>query len=137
MSDIYLVLRNRLDSVAEWVTLGPEMRTARERLGLSRAAIAREIPVVEKTYERWEKRGQVPRPFLPAVANLLHLEIETPEQVKIAVTPNGPDATVSPAQLEAFASALERLESMLARYEDALERLGAAQAEGTPDPSAR
>lgn len=86
MSDLYLVLRSRLDVVKDWVELGTQtMRDAREAQGLSYEAVARQIPVASKTYERWEKRGAVPRPFVVKVAGILDLEVEIPERVKITI----------------------------------------------------
>lgn len=94
--------------MAEWVTLGPEMRQARERLGLSRAAVSRQIPVVEKTYERWEKRGQVPRPFLPTVARLLDLEIEEPDRTRIELD-GRPDTSIGESERTAIAESIDDL----------------------------
>jgi DNA-binding XRE family transcriptional regulator len=62
MSDMYLVLRRRLDDVArqhDWVPIGTEtMRDARKHLGLSYEAVGRALSVASKTYERWEKAGE-------------------------------------------------------------------------------
>lgn len=81
MSGIYLVLRSRLEELTKWVTLGSEvMKGAREGLGLSYEAVARLVHVSSKTYERWEKRGQVPAHTLDVVAEALSLEIERAEK---------------------------------------------------------
>lgn len=93
MSDLYLVLHRRLNSVQDWVELGTTvMKTARERLGLSYESVARAVPVSSKTYERYEKRGRVPRPLLPKIAAILQLEVEEPERVR--VTLDGETATL-------------------------------------------
>jgi transcriptional regulator with XRE-family HTH domain len=80
MSDLYLVLRRRLDLVAtEWVEIGTDvLRNARKLRGLSYESLARQIPVASKTWERWEKAGRVPLAYLEKVASLLDLEIEQP-----------------------------------------------------------
>lgn len=102
MSDLYLVLRHRLDHVADWFPIETEvLREARRRLKLSYETVAREIPVSSKTYERYEKRGRVPRDILPRLAQILELEIETPAREPLRVTE--PTA-------EAFAEIIERLD---------------------------
>jgi hypothetical protein len=80
MSDIYLVLRHRLDTVAtEWVPIESEvLLAAMKQRGLSYEGFARQIPVSAKTAERWVKRGRVPTWHIDRVAELLGLEIERP-----------------------------------------------------------
>lgn len=86
MSDMYVVLRSRLESVASWFNLGtPAMEEAQSRLGLSDERVAREIPVSTRTWIRWKKRGQVPVQWLPNVAKVLELEIERSERVRVSV----------------------------------------------------
>jgi predicted transcriptional regulator len=86
MSDLYLVLRNRLDAVPEWVFIDAEiLKAARERKGLSYETMARTIPVSAKTWERYEKKGRIPRPNLPRVAEVLDLEIEEPARQRVTV----------------------------------------------------
>src|SRR3954466_13408224 len=81
MSDMYLVLRSRLSEVTTWVELGSDvMRDARKRTGLSMEAVARLVHVSLKTYDRWEKRGAVPRHEVQAVAAALGLEIDDPSK---------------------------------------------------------
>lgn len=87
MSDLYLVLRNRLDAVPEWVFIEPEiLRAARERRGFSYETMAREIHVSSKTWERYEKAGRVPRPILGTVAEVLNLEIEEPARQRVVAS---------------------------------------------------
>lgn len=65
--------------MTSWVVIGTDvMREARRRLGLSYEAVARKLPVSSKTYERWEKRGEVPRSDLERLAEILELQIERP-----------------------------------------------------------
>ena len=86
MSDLYIVLRNRLATVAEWVAIEPAiLRAARERRGLSYETMAREIHVSAKTWERYEKAGRVPRHALRAIAAVLELEIEEPALARVII----------------------------------------------------
>jgi predicted transcriptional regulator len=79
MSDLYLVLRSRLESMPEWVYIDSAiLREARDRKGLSYETMARTLPVSSKTWERYEKVGRIPRPMLARVAAVLELEIEEP-----------------------------------------------------------
>ena len=79
---MYLVLRRRLDEVKQWIPLGTDvMKTARG--SRSYETIARLIPVSSKTYERYEKRGAVPREMVDPVARVLGLVIERPEFVPV------------------------------------------------------
>jgi predicted transcriptional regulator len=87
MSDLYLVLRSRLEGVPEWVFIDSDiLRAARERRGLSYETMARTLPVASKTWERYEKAGRVPRPLLAKVASQLDLEIEEPIRQRIQPT---------------------------------------------------
>lgn len=77
MSELVLVLRRRLEDVVDWTHLGTDtLHTARKRKGLSYEAMGRLLNVSAKTWERWEKRGDVPRHMVTAVAGVLSLEIE-------------------------------------------------------------
>lgn len=93
MSDLYLVLRRRLEDVAahvEWVVLGTDtLKSARNGLGYSYEAMGRQLNVSAKTYERYEKAGHVPRHMLPRVASVLELEITQPEQVRVDLPDRG------------------------------------------------
>lgn len=86
MSGIYLVLRRRLEELTKWVTLGSDvMKGARDALGLSYEAVARQVPVSAKTYERWEKRGQVPAPTVDRLAEILRLELERAPKTSVTI----------------------------------------------------
>src|SRR5215831_11650644 len=81
MSNLVLVLRHRLDDVKDWVIIdGAILESARLRRGLSREAVARQIPCSSKTYERYEKQGRVPRELMPKLMAILEIEIEAPAQ---------------------------------------------------------
>lgn len=88
MSDLYLVLRHRLEAVAvDWIEIPtPVLKEARKRKGLSYESLARELNVVAKTWERYEKAGRVPRQLVSRVAEALDLEIEQPARQRISVT---------------------------------------------------
>jgi transcriptional regulator with XRE-family HTH domain len=107
MSDLYLVLRRRLEDVTDWVDLGTAtLKNARKAQGLSYEAMGRNLNVAAKTYERYEKAGRVPRHLLPAVADVLDLEIDWPKRgiVTVAAPPESDDA-----RLEAIVSELRDL----------------------------
>lgn len=92
MSDLYLTLRHRLDSVAEWVTLGAEqMTSAQKAKGLSDERAARLVPVSGRTWVRWRQQGRVPIHSLDKVAEILGLEIQRPglRVVEIEASANG------------------------------------------------
>lgn len=113
MSDLYLVLRNRLATVPEWVYIDSSvLEQARKRKGYSYETTARELHVASKTYERYEKAGRVPRSLLRKVAELFDLEIEEPSRPRVAAITEG--------------SQLDRIESSLARIETALTALAPA-----------
>ena len=76
MSDLYLELRSRIPVVAAKTHVGSaRIEEAQKRVGLSNEAIARRIPVSEKTWRRWRQSGEIPTASLPAVAAALHLEL--------------------------------------------------------------
>lgn len=116
MSSLYLVSRHRLDDVTDWVPLGTAvMFKARTRKGLSYESAARLIPCASKTYERWEKRGEVPRPALPAVAAALGLEIEEDEPQRVTVAAPATDLVGLHRQLAAEVDRFARLNAQMER----------------------
>jgi len=117
-ADLYLVLRSKLDMVADWVELGtPALKAARERLGLSYEGVARQIPVSSKTYERYEKRGRVPRTLLAKFAEVLQLEVEQPARERIGVSPQPSDDHLRQLVQEELAEMREQVERILALLE--------------------
>jgi transcriptional regulator with XRE-family HTH domain len=80
MSDLYLVLRSRLEAVkGEWVYVPSDvLRQARKARGLSIEAMGRELHCSAKTYERHEKDGRVPLDQVDRYAQVLGLQIERP-----------------------------------------------------------
>jgi hypothetical protein len=80
MSDIYLELRSRIPVVAAKTHVGTaRIQEAQDAVGLSNEAIARSIPISEKTWRRWKEAGQIPTAVLPAVARVLGLELRQAE----------------------------------------------------------
>lgn len=104
MSDLYLILRHRLDGMTDWVMIDTDvLRQARRRLSLSQEAVARQLHVSSKTYERYEKSGRVPRSQVAALAALLELQIE-------AAMPEPPRITDWSKDDEVAAEIIARLE---------------------------
>lgn len=117
MSDIYLELRSRIAVVAEQTVLGTQrIQDAQSAVGLSNEAVARKIPVSEKTWRRWKKAGEIPTASLPAVARALRLELHE-------FNPSGSGAPSS-GELEAVQQGLAEIRGHLGRIEALLhERL--------------
>lgn len=112
MSELYLVLRSRLEAVAEWVTIGDELTLAQKARGFSDERVAREFPVSTRTWIRWRTRGQVPIHMLDRAAEILHLEIERPARRSVALP-----------EEEAVAQALDLLSAQIAERDAELTRL--------------
>lgn len=73
---MYLELRSRIPIVAAKTQVGSaRIEEAQKRVGLSNEAIARQIPVSEKTWRRWKQSGDIPTASLPSVATVLRLEL--------------------------------------------------------------
>lgn len=123
MSNLYLIERRSLDEMnVDWVALGTEvMKTARKRRGLSYESAARQIPTSSKTYERWEKRGEVPIYHLPKVAEVLDLEIEQKERTRVTVAARNGDSGSGSLGVE---ERLERLEDLAETILAAVRRQG-------------
>lgn len=127
MSDMYLVLRSRLESVADsrrqWIDVGTDvMKEARTARGLSYETVARLTHVSSKTYERYEKRGRLPADEIDVFAEALGLSIERPEFVPGTVTippPATGEAELVADRLErVVAEAVERLSGEIAALAD-------------------
>lgn len=115
MSDLYLVLRSRLDAVAEWVTIGDELALAQKALGLSDERVAREVSVSTRTWIRWRQRGQVPIYMVEKVATVLHLEIERAAPRSILLEENEVVTVLNAVgeRADEILAALERLDRRL------------------------
>ena len=128
MSTLYLQLVRRIEEVAKWVPLGTDtMRSARESKGWSYETTAREIPVSSKTYERWEKRGEVPNHALEQVARVLDLSIEREERsAPITVLDGGREPDADGQRLDALVARQEEIAGLvleLSRQQEANARL--------------
>lgn len=79
--DLYLVLRERVETVAEGFTIGKDvLDAAQQARGFSHERMGRELGISEKTWRRWKAVGVVPYEKLDDVAKVLRLEIERPTQ---------------------------------------------------------
>src|SRR4051794_20645105 len=124
MSDLYLILRSRLPSVAEWVELGSDvMLTARKAQGLSRESVSRDLHVSTKTVERYESEGRIPRQLLPTYAKIVGLEIEEPARVKVTLDDEQVEAHLPQDVARQLADAAEGLAAVVARFESIADRL--------------
>lgn len=56
------------------MTLGDELREARERLGLSQPEVARRVGVTQDTVSNWERDKHQPKSRLAKVRQVLHLD---------------------------------------------------------------
>lgn len=84
---MYLVLKSRLESVANWQYIGSEvLKSARKQRGLSYEAVGRLANVSSKTYERYERDGRVPEHMVDKFAGILGLEIERAVPTPLTVT---------------------------------------------------
>ncbi len=114
MSDLYLVLRERIGQVAENVAIPTEqLEQAQKARGLSNERMGWQISVSEKTWRRWKKTGQVPVHSFQRVAEVLRLEIVRPEfdPVEVALPP------------ESLADVVAELRDALAEARAVAERL--------------
>lgn len=87
------------------------LRDARKRAGLSYEAIARQLHISAKTWERYEKQGRIPRHLLAQVAEILDLEIEEAGRVTVRVTSR--EAGDLRAELADLRQTLSRIEGLL------------------------
>src|SRR4051812_6752460 len=125
MSDLYIVLRSRLEALPEWVFIDAAvLRTARERKGLSYETMARAIPVSAKTWERYEKAGRVPRHMVARIAAPLGLEIEEPEPQRVTARVPRSDRDLGEA-LNAMDAKLDLIIAALAPSKDLRARVAA------------
>jgi predicted transcriptional regulator len=123
MSDLYLILRTRLEEVADWVQLGPEvMREARTRRGLSYESAARLAHISSKTYERREKAGRWPSHDVAQLAEILDLDIDQPARTQVTLDREAPAVELLQRQLEADADRLRVLEATVEREGQAMTR---------------
>ncbi len=126
MSDMYLVLRSRLEDVQSWTNLGVEaIRDAQRASGLSDERLARQIPVSTRTWIRWRERGQVPSHALDKVAAVLGLEVERQGPTRVQVQDDQPADRLAALEAEVAAMREELAEGLqdVRRSLDALAKL--------------
>lgn len=77
--DLYLVLRERLEAVADTIHIDSEiLNEAQNARGFSHERMARELYISEKTWRRWKAKAAIPADRLDDVATVLNLDIERP-----------------------------------------------------------
>src|SRR5215831_14410989 len=110
MSDLYLVLRHRLDVVVDWVDIGTEtLLNARKAKGYSYETMGRLLHVASKTWERWEKEGRIRRDMVEQIADVLELEIERPARQRISVVDEVHSGDPVLARLDRIEALLDKL----------------------------
>lgn len=101
MSDLYLVLRERIHAVAEGIEIPTEvLQQAQDAKGLSNERLARLLPISERQWRRWKKDGRVPVYWLDRISEVLDLEIERPSFPRSLTVPATPDADERLARME-------------------------------------
>lgn len=132
MSDMYLVLRTRLDEVTNWVVVGTDvMKNARTALGLGYETAAHKLSVSSKTYERREKAGRWPAHEMDRLADVFNLELERPARVR--VTAREESATeVLDAILEGMAELRQEVALLRRAVEGRLPPLADLEVEAEP-----
>jgi len=95
--DLYLVLRERLETVASDTFIGAEvLAQAQKDTGYSHERMGRELHISEKTWRRWLAKGRIPNESLEDVARVLRLEIVRPvTRVEVADEPTESDQIVA------------------------------------------
>jgi transcriptional regulator with XRE-family HTH domain len=132
MSELYLVLRSRLDGVVDWVYLdGKVVIDARARKGLGREALGAKLHIAAKTLERYEKRSRFPRAIIPALADELDIRIEQPLTEPLTATVRGPEADAG-GEIALLRAALVEVLGKLDRILDLLEPRDAPAAGQAP-----
>lgn len=127
MSDMYQVLRSRLPSVTprEWIHVPTGvLREARRRRRLSYEAVARELHVSSKTYERYEKDGRLPEELIGLACEILGIEVVTPDRqdLRLQVRPRSADELM----LEAMARLEEKIDLLQRRVDQLSAQAGLA-----------
>lgn len=125
--DLYLVLRERLEAVADTINIDSHiLAESQQARGFSNERIARELYISEKTWRRWKTAGGIPAARLADVEKVLNLDIERPVRQRVVLAD---DLVTEPASDEVLAR-LARVESLL---QDVLRRLPGEQDEPQED----
>ncbi len=124
MSDLYLVLRSRLDAVTNWVTISSDvLKEARTARGLSFEAVSRQASCSSKTYERYEKAGRLPEHMVETFADILGLEIERPTRTTTRVTIAEPISSEMVAVVERLDRVADEVEGLRRELREALAKV--------------
>jgi DNA-binding NarL/FixJ family response regulator len=84
--DLYLVLRERLEAVADTIHIDAEiLDEAQNARGFSHERMARELYISEKTWRRWKAKAAIPADRLDDVARVLNLDIERPPARRVVL----------------------------------------------------
>jgi transcriptional regulator with XRE-family HTH domain len=109
--DLYLVLRERLESVADTIHIDRAiLDEAQNARGFSNERIARELYISEKTWRRWKNNEAIPADRVDDVAAVLNLDIERPPAQRVVLT-GADEAGAVAVALEDIARRLEALEA--------------------------
>jgi hypothetical protein len=137
--DLYLVLRERLEAVADTIHIDREiLDEAQNARGFSNERIARELYISEKTWRRWKAAAAIPAEHLDAVAAVLNLDIERPPVRRVVLTDelpaeSGPLLASLDSRLEGIAAVVAQLAEGQAEILDLLSELRAdSEAEAAP-----
>ncbi len=126
MSDLYLELRTRIPVVAQRTVIGTQrLQDAQDAVGLSNEAVARRVPVSEKTWRRWKEAGEIPTASLPAVASALRLDLHE-------LKPPEPEPVTGRGEDPEYQALREEVTATRAMVEAILAHLGVDVPEATP-----
>ncbi len=111
--DLYLVLRERLEAVADTIHIDAEiLHEAQNARGFSNERIARELYISEKTWRRWKAKSAIPADRVDDVAKVLNLDIERPPARRVVLATELAEGEAS-ARLEALEAASKRIEELV------------------------
>jgi hypothetical protein len=113
--DLYLVLRERVETVAEGFTIGKDvLDAAQQARGFSHERMGRELEISEKTWRRWKAAGVVPYEKLDDVAKVLRLELERPQPQRIVVQEvSGDELALLRGEIQELRAAIDRVEMLV------------------------
>lgn len=138
--DLYLVLRERLEAVADTIHIDkPILDEAQSARGFSHERMARELDISEKTWRRWKAAEAIPAEHIDEVARVLNLDIERPPARRVVLSddanglPEGWVAAV--ASLDGRLRGIAATVAQLAKgQEEILRRLAALQVASRDEP---
>lgn len=118
--DLYLVLRERLEAVADTIHIDAEiLHDAQNARGFSNERIARELFISEKTWRRWKAKAAIPADRVDDVAEVLNLDIERPPARRVILA----------AEAQGVADQLAAVQHRLEQLGEAVDRLARGETE--------